>query len=49
MYINISIGYYKKNKERLQKEACGRYQNLLEEKKIESVNMLSNVIKIFLK
>ena len=27
----MSTGYYHKNKERLQREACERYQNLSEE------------------
>ena len=30
LYIKIRTKYYQKNKERLQKEACERYQNLSE-------------------
>ena len=30
---NLSAKYYQGNKERLQKKACGRYQNLSEEEK----------------
>ena len=33
LYIKMPTGYYQKNKERLQKEACERYQNLLKEEK----------------
>ena len=29
----MTAGYYQKNKERFQKEACERYQNLSEEEK----------------
>ena len=44
------IGYYQKNKERLQKRARGRYQGLSEEeKKPESVNMVVKTTKIFQK
>ena len=32
-YIKVPTGYYQKNKERLQKESCERYQNLSEEEK----------------
>ena len=33
MSENLSAKYYQGNKERLQKKACGRYQNLSEEEK----------------
>ena len=33
MSKNVSAKYYKKNKERLQKKACERYQNLSKEEK----------------
>ena len=38
----------KKKKERLRKEARERYQNLSEEKKTKSVNIIVNNIEIFL-
>ena len=41
--------YQKKNKENLQKEVCERYQNLSEEEKTESTNMLVSDIETFLK
>ena len=44
----MTSNYYKKHKEKLQKEAPERYQNLSEEKK-ESVTIIVNVIKIFLR
>ena len=44
MFKNLSAKYYKENKERLQKKARERYQNLSkEEKKID--NMVANVTK----
>ena len=42
-------GYYKKNKERLSKKICESYQNLSEEEKTKSVNILMSDKKIFLK
>ena len=41
----LSAKYYIENKERLQKKACKRYQNLSKEEK-ESVHMVVNVTKI---
>ena len=32
----MSTGYYQKNKERLQREACEKYQNVLNMKKIKA-------------
>ena len=46
--INPSQSYYYKNKERLQKEAHERYQNLSEEEKEKRDNIVANNIKIFL-
>ena len=46
MYKKMSTGYYQNNKERLQKKARERYQNL---KKTKSKNIVVNDIKIFLK
>ena len=40
---------YQKNKERFSKEAGERYQNLSEEEKIKSANILVRDIEIFLK
>ena len=44
----MSTGCYQKNKERHGGKARERYQNLSEEEKIESENMVMNHIKIFL-
>ena len=41
--------YYLKNKEKLQKEAHERYQNLSEEEKEKRVTIIVNRITIFLK
>ena len=41
--------YYQKNKERIQREAHERYQNLSEEEKTGKVNMVASNIRIFLK
>ena len=41
--------YYQKCKEKLQKEARERYENLSEEKKAKSANMIVSDIEIFLK
>ena len=38
--------YYQENKERLQKKACERYQNLSEEEKEKSNDIFGNVKKI---
>ena len=46
--INPSYSYYHKNKERLQKEAHERYQNLPEEEKEKRDNIVANNKKIFL-
>ena len=40
--------YYQKHKEKLRKEAHERYQNLSEEEKTKSINMLISGIEIFL-
>ena len=39
--------YYRQNKEKLSKKACGRYQNLSEEEKTKSANKVANDIKNF--
>ena len=44
----MSTGCYQKNKERHGGKTRERYQNLSEEQKIESENMVMNHIKIFL-
>ena len=41
--------YYRKNKERLWKEARKRYRNLSEEEKTRNDNMVASDIRIFLK
>ena len=41
--------YYQKHKEKLRKEARERHQNLSEENKRKSINMLVSGIEIFLK
>ena len=43
----MSTGYYQKTKERLSKKACERYQNLSEEGKKKSANMLVSDIESF--
>ena len=43
----MSARYCKKNKERFQKKACERYQDLSAEEKIKTENMVANNIKIF--
>ena len=40
-------GYYQKNKEKLSKKASGRHQNLSEEEKTKSANMVANDTKNF--
>ena len=46
MSKNLSGKYYQENKERLQKKACERYQNLSKEEKEKNNNMVVNVTKI---
>ena len=41
--------YYKKNKEKLWKEARERYQNLYEEEKEKNVSVIVIEIRVFLK
>ena len=48
MSKNFSARYYQKSKERLQKKAHENYQDLSEEEKIKSKNMVMNSKKIFL-
>ena len=43
---DLSAKYYQENKERLQKKASKRYQNLSKEEQEESDNMVMNVTKI---
>ena len=47
MSKNLPAKCYQENKERLQKKARERYQNLSREEKEKSSNMAVNVIKIF--
>ena len=42
----MSATYYQENKERLQKKACERYQNLSEEEKEKSNDIFGNIKKI---
>ena len=46
MYKLLSAKYYQENKERLQKKALERYQNLSKEEKEKNHNMVVNVTKI---
>ena len=46
MSKNLSAKYYQENKERLQKKARERYQNLSIEEKEKSDNMIVNITKI---
>ena len=46
MSKNLSAKYYHENKERLQKKACEKYQNLFKEEKEKSDNMAVNLTKI---
>ena len=46
MSTNLSAKYYQKNKERVGKKSCERYQNLSKEEKAKSNNMVVNVTKI---
>ena len=43
IYQNLSAKYYQENRDRLQKKACERYQNLSKEEK--TVNMVVKVQK----
>ena len=47
--IHTNGKYYQKNKEKLWKEACERYQNLSEEEKHNGKKKSKTYIKIFLK
>ena len=49
MSKNLSSKYYQENKERLQKKACERYQNISEEEKEKRNNMVVNITKIYQK
>ena len=50
LYIKMTDNYYQKHKEKLEKEACERYQNLFEaEKKGQYHRIIVNVIRIFLR
>ena len=46
MFKYLSAKHYQKNKERLQKKARERYQNLSIEEKEKSDNMIVNITKI---
>ena len=46
MYKLLSAKYYQENKERLQKKALERYENLSKEEKEKNHNMVVNVTKI---
>ena len=46
MSRTLSAKYYQENKERLQKKACKRYQNLSKKEKENNNNMVVNVTKI---
>ena len=46
MSKHLSAKYYQENKERLQKKARERYQDLSKEEKNKSSNMVVNVTKI---
>ena len=46
MYKLLSAKYYQENKERLQKKALERYQNLSKEEKEKNHNMVVKVTKI---
>ena len=48
LYVKMKNNYYQKHKEKLPKEARVRYQNLSDEKKRKSTNMLVGDIEIFL-
>ena len=46
MSKNLSAKYYQQIKERLQKKACEKYQNLSKEEKEKKDNIVVNVTKI---
>ena len=46
MFKNISPKYYQKNKERPQKKARERYQNLSKEEQEKNDNLVVNIAKI---
>ena len=46
MFNNLSVRYYQKSKEKIQKKFRERYENLTEEEKTESHNMAANNIII---
>ena len=46
MFKYLSVKHYQENKERLQKKARERYQNLSIEEKEKSDNMIVNITKI---
>ena len=46
MFKNLSVKYYQKNKERLQKELAKDIKIFLKNKKKKSDNMIMNVTKI---
>ena len=46
MFKNISAKYYQKNKERQQKKARERYQNLSKEEQEKNDNLVVNIAKI---
>ena len=46
MFKNLSVKYYQKNKERLQKELAKDIKIFLKKKKKKSDNMIMNVTKI---
>ena len=46
MSKNLSVKYYRENKERLQNKSRERYQNLSKEEKEKSKNMVVNITKI---
>ena len=47
LYIKMSTGYYWKTKKTFKKRAPERYQNLYEQKKNKSDDIVENAIKIF--
>ena len=49
MSENLSANYYQENNWWLQEKVCEKYQNLSEEQKKESNNMVMNVTKIYQK
>ena len=49
MSKNLSVKYYPDNKEKLQKSACERYQNLSKEEKEEKAIIWSGTSQKFLR